>query len=106
MPGDLIDVLFDELGKRFPGFRKGAAVAALVVLILIVGFGLYALSSLFNSRTLSVVSESPPPGVRPAIERGGSVLESLWSADIGTIQDLALMRPDRESSLQFLAFAG
>ncbi|MCA1563459.1 MAG: hypothetical protein LC753_17985 [Acidobacteria bacterium] len=47
MPRDLIDVLFDELGKRFPGFRKGAAIAALVVLILIVGFGVYALSSLF-----------------------------------------------------------
>jgi hypothetical protein len=103
MPGDLIDVLFDELGKRFPRFRKGAAIAALVVLILIVGFGLFALSSLFNSGTSSLVRQSPAPGVRPAIERGGSVFESLWSADIGTIQDLALMRPDRESPLQFLA---
>jgi hypothetical protein len=100
MPGDLLDVLFDELGKRFPGFRKGAAVAALVSLILIVGFGLYALSS------LSVVRESPAPGVRPALERGGSVFESLWSAEIGTIQDLALMRPDRESPVQFLALTG
>ena len=100
MPGDLLDVLFDELGKRFPGFRKGAAVVALVSLILIVGFGLYALSS------LSVVRESPAPGVRPALERGGSVFESLWSAEIGTIQDLALMRPDRESPVQFLALTG
>ena len=100
MPRDLLDVLFDELGKRFPGFRKGAAVAALVSLILIVGFGLYALSS------LSVVRESPAPGVRLALERGGSVFESLWSAEIGTIQDLALMRPDRESPVQFLALTG
>jgi len=102
MAGDLIDVLIDELGKRFPGFRKGAPVAALVVLILIVGFGLYALSSLFTGRTSSVVGESPAPGVRPVIEQGG-VFESLWSAEIGTIQDLALMRPDSNSPLQFLA---
>jgi predicted RND superfamily exporter protein len=47
MQRDLLDVLIDELGRRFPRFGKVAPVVALVALILIVGFGLYALSSLF-----------------------------------------------------------
>jgi hypothetical protein len=103
MAGDLIDILIVELERRFPRFRKTASIGALVVLVLIVGFGLYALRSLSTGGTLSIVKEPPSPGVRPPIEQGASVFEQLWSAPIGTIQDLAVMRTHREDPLQFLA---
>jgi hypothetical protein len=103
MGGDLIDVLVVELERRFPRFRMVASIGALVGLILIVGFGLYALRSLSTSGTLSIVKESPSPGSRPAIEQGAGVFEQLWSAAIGTIQDLAVMRTHSEDSLQVVA---
>jgi hypothetical protein len=103
MAGDLIDILIVELERRFPRFRKVASIGALVFLVLIVGFGLYALRGLSAGGTLSVVKESPSPGVRPAIEQGSSVFEQLWSAAIGSIQDLAVMRTHRGDALQVLA---
>jgi hypothetical protein len=103
MAGDLIDVLIVELDRRFPRFRKVASIGALAVLVLIVGFGLYALRSLSPSSTSSIVKESPTTGVRPAIEQGASVFEQLWSAPIGTIQDLAVMRTNSEDPPQVLA---
>ena len=82
---DLLDVLFDELGKR-SRFRRVRPSPPWSHLILIVGSAWYALSSLFRPFAIS--------GARcqTRARAGWQRVRSLWSARLD-VQDLALMRP-------------
>lgn len=83
--------------------KQTGPVVAVGLLLLIVAFGAYALRG-----ALGAVTHGPDSAITrgtPAGEQGGEVFEPLWSADIGVIQDLTLMRPDGLSGLQLLALA-
>jgi hypothetical protein len=102
MTRDPINDLLVALENRFPRLKRIFPVVALVLLVLIIGFGLYALSSLSTS-PLSVVNETPAPRGTPAAGQGGGVFEQIWSTTTPPIQDLALVRADKGGPPQVLA---
>jgi hypothetical protein len=85
--------------------QKLAPIVAVVILIAVIAFGVYALHSLFSIRTSPFSRGLPAPGVAPALERDRGVFEQLWTASTGPAQDLAPMRPDRGGPQQLLALS-
>jgi hypothetical protein len=98
--GRIVDILV-SIDRLIAALKRTAPILAVVVLVLIVGFGMFALKSL---------SGHPPragePGVAEPVERGGGVFEELWTAAIGRIQDLVLTRPDAGAPLELVVLTG